>query len=172
MHLIEFITLATRRQLVFRQFRDLERNDKAEGKVPSGFWEAFERDANQRGVGNAELAATRQQAERALDRLLYFTYVSCWTMSVVENALLWQVYAPHGVAIRTRVDKLKRAAENTQTPITSAGMVYANDWRDLEAQGVASPIARPISVNTIWVANAMIAPAMTEPHEMRPVAFS
>jgi hypothetical protein len=59
-------------------------------------------------------------------------------MGATENALLWQVYAPHGIAVRTRVDKLRTAplaSSAVGISISSTGMQYADDWSELRAQG-------------------------------------
>ena len=138
MSVVEFLTLVTRRQLIFRQFRGLERNDRAEGKIPDGFWETFERDAVAAGATASEILETRRKAETSLERLRCFRYVSCWTMGTSENALLWQVYAPQGIAVRTRVGKLRTAPLASAVAdicIYSTGMEYADDWSELEAQG-------------------------------------
>jgi hypothetical protein len=139
MSVVEFLTLVLRKQLIFRQFRGLERNDKAEGKIPEGFWEAFERDAAKRGASAAEIVEIRGRAETSLERLRHFRYVSCWTMATTENALLWQVYAPHGIAVRTTVGKLRTAkilTPSEQIAIWSRGMEYADDWSELEERGL------------------------------------
>ena len=139
MSVVEFLTLVLRKQLIFRQFRGLQRNDRAEGKIPEGFWEAFERDAAKSGASAAEIAETRRRAEVSLYRLCCFRYVSCWTMATTENALLWQVYAPHGIAVRTRVGKLRTAKILTPSEhiaILSTGMEYADDWSELEERGL------------------------------------
>jgi hypothetical protein len=109
MGILEFLTLVTRRQLIFRQFKGLETNDRAEGKIPEGFWEAFARDLANSGVARAEILEIQSQTDSRLNQLRCFRYVSCWTMSPSENALLWQVFAPGGVAVRTKVEKLRAA---------------------------------------------------------------
>jgi hypothetical protein len=136
MHLPEFLTLITTRRLMFRQFRSLETNDREEGKIPSDFWESFQRSA-QVSTDDA-LAKIIKQTEENLELLRRYRYVSCWTMAPRENALLWAVYAQHGVAVRTRVMKLRGAPRATQSqsgPIISKGMVYADSWADAEPHG-------------------------------------
>ena len=136
MSVVEFVALITRRQLVFRQFKGLERSDRLEGKIPGGFWAAFERDIRKTGASREEIQEIRRRAEVTLERLRCFRYVSCWTMAKRENALLWQVYAPHGVAIRTQVGKLREASlVSPDISIRSTGMHYADDWTELQAQG-------------------------------------
>lgn len=57
-------------------------------------------------------------------------------MGVHENALLWQVYAPLGVAVRSRVGSIRDAQVVTSSVrIRSAGMQYADDWSGLQALG-------------------------------------
>ena len=62
MGIYEFLTIITGERLIFRQFKDLERSDRKEGIVPSGFWESWE--AYMRRETNVESVISKARAER------------------------------------------------------------------------------------------------------------
>jgi hypothetical protein len=132
-----FLSLMADRSLMFRQFKELQKNDTREGMVTEGFWESvleFYRGQDP----CADLAELRKRAEESLNRLRCFEYASCWNMAKTENALMWKAYASRGVAIKTTVSKLTHAQQQSRIDklsIRVQKIEYANHWRELEKRG-------------------------------------
>jgi hypothetical protein len=136
MSLHAFLTLATDRCLMFRQFKELQKSDAREGMVTEGFWESmleFYREQEPQ----AEITEIRRRAETTLNKLRCFGYASCWNMSARENALMWKAYAPQGIAIRTTVKKFRKAKQpvGQDLGIRAQKVEYADHWKDLKKRG-------------------------------------
>lgn len=119
--------------LSFHQFKRLQDKDEREGMVPEGFWESMQQ------------SDSKPNAEENREKLLYFTYANCWSMSEHENVLMWKAHAPDGVAIKTTVGKLM-GAEITKfidTELKGGSFLkleqltieYADNWKELEEKG-------------------------------------
>ena len=127
------------RRLVFQQFRELQKKDKQEGMIPSGFWESWETYMRRRINDEELIASTRKTNEKHVNDLRCFDYASCWNMAKTENALMWMAYAPKGIAIKSTVNKLRRAKIDPESEVTSIGydrIVYADDWHELSKHGL------------------------------------
>lgn len=126
MSLHVFLTLLTERRLMFHQFKKLEESDVREGMAIEGFWESMPDRADD----------WEEKSDRNLQILRYTWYASCWSMSEIEDALMWRGYAPRGIAIKTTVGQLKKAEQEERGRLSICGneIVYANDWPELETQ--------------------------------------
>lgn len=122
-----FLTLLTERRLMFHQFKKLEESDAREAMAIEGFWESMP-DAGD---------DWKKKSDEILQDLRYTNYASCWSMSDIENALMWRGYARQGIAIKTTVDQLKRAEQEGDEQLSLRGneIVYADNWPELGAQG-------------------------------------
>jgi hypothetical protein len=122
-----FLTLLTERRLMFHQFKKLEENDAREGMAIEGFWESMPDRTND----------WKERSEESLKALRYTCYASCWSMSKIENALMWRGYARQGIAIKTTVKQLREAAQEGDEQLSIRGneIVYADNWAELEALG-------------------------------------
>jgi hypothetical protein len=135
------LTLLTDHTLMFHQFKKLQDNDAREGMTVLGFWDSIERQQN------GDASSLRDSAENNRERLLYFTYASCWNMAEYESALMWKGYAPGGIAVKTTVGDLEatpiaRLMDENQTNLSRAKLrqltiEYADNWNELEAKGYA-----------------------------------
>ncbi len=135
------LTLLTDHTLMFHQFKKLQDSDAREGMTVSGFWDSIERHQDR------DITNLRNSAEDNRERLLYFTYASCWNMGNYESALMWKGYAPGGIAIKTTVGDLEAApiarlmGENQSgSSGASLGQLtieYADNWEELEVKGYA-----------------------------------
>jgi hypothetical protein len=136
MSLHAFLTLATDRYLMFRQFKELQNSDAREGMVPDGFWESM-LDFYREQQPQADITEFRQRSETTLNKLRCFGYASCWSMSAGENALMWKAYAPQGIAVRTTVKKFRNAKQpaGNELSIRAHKMEYADHWSDLRKCG-------------------------------------
>jgi len=121
-----FLTLLIERRLMFHQFKKLQESDAREGMAIEGFWDSMP----------ARIGDMKDKSEQILDDLLQVCYASCWSMSEIENALMWRGFARQGIAIKTTFEQLRKAEqEGDEQSIRGHEIIYADNWAELEAQG-------------------------------------
>lgn len=131
MSVAELISILDRRVLVFRQFRSLRRDDRAEGAIPK---DLYDRD---RILGGDSLA--KAQGLRANADLRYCTYVQCWHRATREHSAFWSIYGNRGVAIRSKISTLAQQTFWRETSLTGNDVVYADTWAEAEQKGLQVP---------------------------------
>src|SRR5437016_4241774 len=125
------ISIVDRRRLVFRQFRSLRRDDRAEGAIPK---DLYARDPNLGGDLDAQLRGIR-----ANEDLSHCTYVQCWHRASEEHSAFWQIYGDRGVALLTKISTLRAQSFWTALPLSGEDIVYADTWAEAEQEGLAVP---------------------------------
>jgi hypothetical protein len=149
MNLYEFLVLATHKQLIFRQFRELVSSDKREGQVPLGFWESWEKEMRKQIADDNELLNWKERTVNTLNVLQCSMYASCWSRprdrSCSESAVMWKAYALRGIAVRSEVEKLRAAKLRDIPEMGDIGLqchpiVYADDWNQLKRRGLTAEL--------------------------------
>jgi len=131
MSVAEIISILDRRRLIFRQFRSLRRDDRAEGAIPK---DLYARDRILQGDSRAKAQGIRANAD-----LRHCTYVQCWHQATREHTAFWSIYGHRGVAVRTRISSLKQQTFWRQLSLNGEGVVYADTWAEAEQKGLRVP---------------------------------
>lgn len=131
MSVAELISVLDERQLIFRQFRSLRRDDRAEGAIPE---DVYDRDPILKVDAAAKFAGTAANID-----LLHSTYVQCWHRGARENSAFWQIYGERGVAVRTKISRIEQEAFWKEYSLTGEDIVYADTWEEAEKKGLMVP---------------------------------
>jgi hypothetical protein len=137
MSVAELISILDRRRLIFRQFRSLRRDDRAEGAIPK---DLYARDPVLGRDLDAKLGGIRANAD-----LRHCTYVQCWHRASREHSAFWQIYGDRGVALRSKISTLKKQSFWTTLRLKGEDIVYADTWAEAEKKGLT--VAQGITPN-------------------------
>jgi hypothetical protein len=131
MSVAELISILDGTGLIFRQFRSLRRDDRAEGAIPKDLYAG---DRILKGDSRARLKGLSANAD-----LRYCTYVQCWHRATREHSAFWKIYGDRGVALRTKISALKAERFWQTLSLTGDDIVYADTWTEAENKGLAVP---------------------------------
>jgi len=131
MSVAELISILDRRCLIFRQFRSLRGDDRAEGAIPK---DLYVRDRILQGD-----SLTKARGIRANADLKYCTYVQCWHRAIREHTAFWGIYGHRGVAVQSKISLLKQQSFWRQLSLTGEDVVYADTWAEAEQKGLRVP---------------------------------
>lgn len=129
MSVAELISILDTRALIFRQFRSLRQDDRAEGAIPKDLYEGD-------SILGKDPMAMKMGLTANID-LQYCTYVQCWHRSIREHSAFWKIYGNRGVAIRTSITALMK--ERFWNGLTADDIIYANTWEEIRAKGLNVP---------------------------------
>ena len=132
MSVAELVSITDRHLLIFRQFRSLRRDDRAEGAIPEDLYD--------RDTALGEDSKAKAKGLRANIDLRYSTYVQCWHRAAREHSAFWQIYGDRGVAVRAKISRLKREKFWAEHSLRGEDIIYADTWAEVEKQGVTVPL--------------------------------
>lgn len=131
MSVAELFSILDQRQLIFRQFRSLRRDDRAEGAIPE---DLYDRDLILKLDPEARLSG-----EVANVDLLHSTYVQCWHRGTKENSAFWKIYGERGVAVRSKISRFEQQVFWRKYSLKGEDIVYADTWEEAEEKGLMVP---------------------------------